>query len=55
MRGVAVPGDVHRVRLLAQALGEHVRRVGFVFDEQDTHENDWAEPARIIAIIPAGT
>jgi len=36
-RGVAVAGDVHGVRLLAQPLGQHVGRGRLVFDQEDTH------------------
>ena len=36
-RGFAIAGDVDRVGLLAQSLGQHVRSVRFVFDQQNPH------------------
>ena len=37
-RRLAVRGDVHGVRLLAQPLGQHSRGVRFVFHQQQAHE-----------------
>ena len=36
-RALAVPDHVHGVRLLAQALRDHPRRVGLVLYQQDAH------------------
>ena len=34
---LAVAGDVHGIRLLTQSLGQHLRGVRLVFDQQDAH------------------
>ena len=37
-RSAAVGGDIHRVSVLAKALGEHVGRGRLVLDDQDSHQ-----------------
>ena len=38
--------QIDRVGLLAQSLGEHVSRGGFVFDQQDAHDSGPLEDSR---------
>ena len=36
-RAFTIGGDIHRVRLFAQAFGDESGDTGFVFHQQDTH------------------
>jgi hypothetical protein len=43
--GEAVVGDVDRDPLVAQALGDHVRELGLVLDDEDSHAGTGAAEA----------